>query len=510
MPLSDLGDVKQLLKRFETAQTNYDMARTIHQETYDFTAPQRETFRFYSPGQEKNRHVFDSTAVLGMQQFASRIKGSSLPSWKQWIQLQAGSDVPEKEVININKALEEGTEMFFNALNHSNFDTEIAQSLIDMGVGTGAIIIDEGAFNSGDLFKFTNVPLAELYPEKPADGRIRSAWRKQKIAVGKITQVWPDAELPSQLEKKIKKDPEAEEEILNGQLFNPKDGKYYNVIIHQATNSMLFDQSFGSQRFIVFRWHVVPGEVYGRGPAMQALPDIRTLNKIVEFGLQSLALAVGGVFTGINDGIFNPNTVRIAPKTIIPVGSNNNLNPTLRPLEMGGNPSLIQIEIQQLQDKINQTFFANPLGDLSDPVRSATENMLRQQEMLKNEGASFGRLKSELIEVLVEAGIDILKGLGRFPDIAIDGEQVTIKHTSPLAQSEDLEDFQNVQIWMSTIAQLLGPEVMAGTVKIEDFPKFSADKLGVPAELVRSEDERAQFGKVAAEAAQAGLGGKAD
>ncbi len=60
-----------------------------------------------------------------------------------------------------------------------------------MGVGTGAIAIDEGEFGSGDLFNFTNVPLSELYIEKPASGRPRSGWRKQKVAVGKIEMIWP-------------------------------------------------------------------------------------------------------------------------------------------------------------------------------------------------------------------------------------------------------------------------------------------------------------------------------
>lgn len=507
MPLTDLGSVDDLLKRFKNAQANYELWRSIHQETYDYVAPQRETFRFYSPGQEKNRHVFDSTAVMGVEQFASRIKGSTLPSWKQWIKLEAGSIVPDDQKVGINKALEEANDSLFGALNHSNFDTEINQGLVDLAVGTGGIIIDEGEFNDKDIFRFTNVPLAELYPEKPAAGRIRSAWRKHKIPVGQVEQVWPGADTSGKLDKLAERDPHKEEEFLNAQLFNQKDGLYYNVVIHEPSKKMIFDQSFETQRLIVFRWHVTPGEVYGRGPAMQCLPDIRTLNKIVEFKLRALALEVGGIYTGINDGIFNPNTVRLQPNTILPVGSNSNTNPTLRALEIGGNPSSVDIVVSELQDKINKVFFSNPLGEVTDPVRSATENMIRQQEMLKQAGASFGRLRSELIEPLIAACVDILRGLGRFPEIAIDGEEVTIRHSSPLAQAEDLEDFQNTQVWLTSNLQLLGQEVVMGTVKVEDFPKISAQQLGIPADLVRSEEEVEAIGRVAAQAAQQQLEG---
>jgi len=509
MPVQDLGTVEDLIKRFNHARSEYELFRSLHQEAYDFVAPQRETFRFYSPGQEKNRHVFDSTAIMALEQFASRIKGSVMPSWKQWAQLTAGSVVPEQETANVNKALEEGNDLLFDSLNHSNFDTEINPSLVDMGVGTGAIVIDEGEFNSGDVFRFSNVPLAELYVEKPAMGRIRSGWRKHKMAVGKIEQVWPGAKLSDQLEKMKEKDPNTDVDILSGFLFNPKGGedeRYWNVIIHESSKTILFDQAFATQRLIVFRWHVVPGETYGRGIAMQCLPDIRTLNKMVEFKLQSLALAVGGLWTGVNDGIFNPNTVRIRPKTIIPVASNNTQNPTLAPLPLAGDPASVEMNIRDLQEKINQSFFANPLGDVTDPVRSATENMIRQQEMLKQAGASFGRLRTELIEPLMEACIDILRGLGLFPDIRLDGKEVTIKHTSPLAKAEDIEDFQNIMTWAQSNIALVGQEVFMGTAKVEDMPKITSEMLGVPASLLRSDEERQALGEAAAQAAQQQLG----
>ena len=97
MPLTDLGTTDDLLKRFKSATKEYEEFRSIHQETYDFVAPSRETFRFHSAGQEKNRHVFDSTAVTSLEQFASRIKGSTIPSWKQWAMLVAGSDIPDEQ-----------------------------------------------------------------------------------------------------------------------------------------------------------------------------------------------------------------------------------------------------------------------------------------------------------------------------------------------------------------------------------------------------------------------------
>jgi len=76
-----LGTVKDLCKRADKAKETWELWRSLHQEAFDFAAPQRETFRFWSPGQRKNRHIFDSTAVVGLVTFANKIQGSIVPSW---------------------------------------------------------------------------------------------------------------------------------------------------------------------------------------------------------------------------------------------------------------------------------------------------------------------------------------------------------------------------------------------------------------------------------------------
>ncbi len=495
-----LGSVPELIARFGKAAELWELWRSLHQEAFDFGAPNRETFRFHSPGQRKNRHIFDSTAVLGAQQFSNRIQGALIPPWQQWMDLKAGDDIPDEDKDRVNEQLEDITKTFFSNLNHSNFYTELAPMLVDLAIGTGAIMVEEGDFTKGETLRFTNVPLAELYPEKPPNGPIESVWRKQMVKPIHIKRVWPDADLPADLEKLAQKEASQEVEILNGMLFNPDDGRYHQVVIYAPKKSLLFTQSFATKRLIVSRWHVTPGEVFGRGPIIQQLPDIRTANKVKQFILENAALQMAGVYTGVDDGIFNPHTVRIHPGTVIPVSSNDSRNPSLTALNRSGDLNLGGIVLDDLQNSIRKALFADPLGDFDDPVRTATEIMLRNQEMLQNQGASFGRQKTELIEPLVNAVMDILTSLGKTAEISVDGREVTIKQTSPLAKAEDLENFQNSQVWFSSVSQL-PPEIVAGSVKVEELPRFWQEQLGVPAELVRTKEERDALAKQIQEAA---------
>lgn len=482
-----LGTVAKILKSFKASESRYEQWRSIHQEAMDYSTPQRETFTVHAQGQRKNRFIYDSTAEESIKQFAARIQSSLIPSWTQWMDLVAGDEVPDDEKEETDKALKDATDTFFSNLNHSNFDTEITPSLIDLGIGTGAILIEENDFDESSAFKFTNIPLAELYIEKPARGAIKNTFRKQKVEAGNIETTWPRAEIPVDLQKIIDKTPEKEVDIINAFKFNNKTKKYSQIVIWKK--EAIFTQEFNTRRLIPFRWSVTPGESYGRGPAIEKLPDIRTANKIVELTLGNAALQMSGVYTGLSDGVFNPHTARIAPGSIIPVMSNDNSNPSLRPLPISGNLGIADNMLEMFQNNIRKAFFTSPLGEITDPVRSATENVIRNQEFLKQSGASIGRLKSELVEPIIAAAIDILQGRGKIPEITVDGKDVSIKQTSPLAQAEDLENFQNTQLWLSTMAQFVPQEVIALKVKVEDLPLEFQKQLGTNPALLRSEAE---------------------
>jgi len=499
-----LGSVPDLIKRFGSARTTYELWRSLHQEAYDFAAPSRETFRIHSAGQNKNRHIFDSTAVDGLEKYANRIQAALIPAWMEWGSLVSGSDIPKDEEDRTNKELEEVSKKVFAALNHSEFYTEITPSLVDYGIGTGAFTIESGDFEADEDLAFTNVPLAELYIEKPARGPINNGWRRQKIKPNQIKELWPEAELPEKLAKMAEKPNPDEVEILNGHLFNKDDRKYHQVIVYEPEKALLFTQSFNTKRLIIFRGHVTPGESYGRGPIIKMLADIRTVNKVKQFVLENAAIQMAGIYTGVDDGVFNPHTVRIAPGVIIPVGSNASGNPSLSALPRSGDIGIGGLIIQDLQDAIKKALLIDPLGEIQDSIRSATEQMLRSQENLKDSGASFGRLKSELVVPVMAAVVDILGESGKIPKIKVDGKEVTLKFSSPLAKAEDIEDFQNSQVWFQALQQL-PEEIVASVVKVEDLPAFWQKKLGIPADLMRSIEERNQLAKTITAAAEEGI-----
>ena len=219
------------------------------------------------------------------------------------------------------------------------------------------------------------------------------------------------------------------------------------------------------------------------------LPDVKTCNKVVEYTLKNAALSIAGVYTAADDGVINPYSIRLTPGAIIPVGSNDARNPTLRPLERSGDVQMSALLLDDLRKRINKALYAEPFGELDQPVKSATEMALRNQELVQDSGSSFGRLQTEFIEKVIKRAVSVLKRAGKIPDITVDGRQVTIKHTSPLARAQDQDEMAALGQYLQTIGAL-GPEILGLGTKLEELPQWVGTKLGIEADLLRTKAER--------------------
>jgi len=493
----DKLDGAPLLRRFNAANARKSLWLDVLQQSYQYALPQREEFYGNQrEGQKKNEEVFDSTAINGLQQYASRMQATLMPPWRKWAVLTPGQEVPEEEQDAVKEGLEKATDVLFTTFNHSPLSTQAHEAILECGVSTGALLFQEG--DADQPFNITAIPLAQLVPEEGPDGTIETVYRQWEVAGRLIERQWPDAKLSGTLQQSIKSKPDTKHTIIEGTIFNPKTKKYdYRVMIKKGME-IIVEREEDVSPWIVFRTSVMPGEILGRGPIMQALPDILTANKVVEFTLRRAAIDIGGIYTHVNDGSINPYTIQLVPNSIIPVGSNTNENPTLRRLDTGNGIDVSQIVLADLRANINDALLSNQLGPVEGPTKSATEISIRQQELVQTAGATFGRLQTELLEKVVRRGVYILQRLGKIPEFKVDGKEVTLRYESPLARAQDAEEIQNITRWIE-LGGALGPEIFMGAAKVEDIPKELGELLGVPASLSRDDAEKEQIMQMVAQ-----------
>jgi len=499
---------KDMLKRFNAANARKSLWIDTLQQAYQYALPQREEFyQNTREGQKKNEEVYDSTAINGLQAWASRLMATIMPPWRQWGTMVAGQEIPEADKDEVMKGLEQATDTLFTAFNHSPLATQAHEAMLEAGISTGALLFQEG--DDEQPFDITAIPSSQLVPEEGPDGTIETVFREWDVPARLIERKWPDAEIPASIADTLKNKPDTKIKMIEGTIYNAETKKYdYKVMIKKGME-MIVERTEDVSPWIVFRTSVMPGEILGRGPILQALPDILTANKVKEFTLRRAAIDIGGIYTHVSDGAINPYTIQLVPNSLIPVQSNANENPTLRRLDTGGGIDVSQIVLADLQASINDALFANALGPVEGPTKSATEISIRQQELVQIAGATFGRLQTELLEKLVKRGVYILQRLGKIPEFNIDGKEVTLRYESPLARAQDAEEIQNIQRWIEMSSQL-GPELFMGTQKVEEIPNKIGELLGVPADFKREDADKQQMMEmVAGIIAQSQLQGQA-
>jgi hypothetical protein len=217
-----------------------------------------------------------------------------------------------------------------------------------------------------------------------------------------------------------------------------------------------------------------------------------------EFVLRHSAVQVAGAFTGVSDGVLNPYTAIIAPNVVIPVASNDSGNPSLRPLDIGGNFQVTDALMESMRQRVRRTMLGPEPSEGS--VRSATEIGVNDRNRLWAMNGEFGRIQAELLAKIVTRGTDILQRRGLMAKFRIDGRMVSVKYTSPFAKSQAQEDVQAVQNLLG-LGQFIGPQMLMQGVKVEDIPAYIAEKTGVPVKLIRSEEEKMVLAQQVADAA---------
>lgn len=246
----------------------------------------------------------------------------------------------------------------------------------------------------------------------------------------------------------------------------------------------------------------VAGEIYGRGPLITALPDIKTLNKVKELVLKNASLAISGVYTAADDGVLNPATVKIIPGAIIPVARNGGpQGESLRPLPRAGDFNVSQIIINDLVQNIKRILLDESLPPDNMSARSATEVVERMKELSQNLGSAFGRLINETMIPIVSKTLQVMdeRGLIDLP-LRVNGLEVKVSPVSPLAMAQNMDEVANTMQFVQLASQM-GPEGQA-TPKYGEIVDYIGDRLGVPSRLRVSADERAFNLQQAAQQAQ--------
>lgn len=486
--------VAEILKRSERAHARKLNWRSIYQDCYEFALPQRNlydgSFEGNVGGSKKMNRVFDSTAIHATQRFANRLQSGLFPPYGRWMRLEPGTDIPLDRRIEAQMALDIYTDKFFSVIRQSNFDLAMGEFLLDLSVGTAAMMVQPGSKEMP--IRYIPVPEYLVAFEEGADGIPDNVYRKVKLKAEAITATWPDAKLNDTLKRMVDEKPTEEVELLESTMYDPREGVWNYSVIYTRDKDKVVERGMKFSPWIISRYMKLAGEAYGRGPLVTAIADIKTLNKTVELLLKNASLAIAGVYTAADDGILNPQTVKIIPGAIIPVARNGGpQGESLKPLPRAGDFNVTQLVLNDLRMNVKKILLDDSLPPDNMSARSATEIAERMKELATNLGAAFGRLITETMVPIVSKTLQIMDAEGMIDlPLKVNGLEVKVVPISPIAQAQSMGEIEKTLQWFQ-ISQSLGPEA-AVAAKPEEIVDFIGDSLGIPARVRATPEERQQ------------------
>lgn len=472
------------MKRWQKANIVSMLWNSIHEACYYYAIPYRN--RYYRPreqqGEFKASRIYDTTAVEATKVFVSNLQDSMTPTQTQWAFLEIDetfNTLEDEERNAVQQVLDDYMRKLFVFIHQSNFDVTINECYFDLAIGTSCLVIN--SYTDSDPLMFTSIPLDKIAVEEAMTGRVESWYRTwENVKVSELKIRWPKAMLTVDMEMQLKGDPDAVVEMLHeGVMYMPGRPKPYLYMVGSKPHPIYMEE-FETNPGVVWRFQKVNNEVYGRGPIMDALPSIISLNELARIELAAANLNTFKPYMGFSDAVFNPHTFKLEPFTIIPIapiGAGGQV--PLIPLADSSNPQFSQLTIQDLRMQVKALLYNEVNMRDSRQPPTATEAMIDQQAFAKRIGPLFSRLQQEFLWPVIKRSAYILDKMGLLAYPVLQGIKVRFKYKSPLALAKGQQDVARFTQYFQLMQGMMGPEAAMGLINPGIAPYLIANQLQV-------------------------------
>ena len=402
-------------------------------------------------GRKKTEDLFDATAALACQRFASVIESLSTPQSGMWHRL-----VPIDKTLKKNRAVREWfdnvTDLLFSYRYRpvANFVGNSQQVYQSLGAyGNGSVFIDAPENTPG--LRYRNVHLGETYFVENHAGVVDTVYRvlflDARQAVQKFGKACPEriakmAENPNTMQQKHEflhcVYPREDRDLRSAAA---QDMPFASLYFSVSDKKSISEGGFRTFPFAISRYTQSSGEVYGRGPAQWVLPSIKLLNEQKKAMIKQAHRQVDPVLLAFDDGVLDHFSLRAG--AINKGGVSAEGRPLVQPLPVG-NIVVAEKAMEVEQRVINDAFLITLFQILVDaPQMSATEVLERAREKGMLVAPTAGRQQAEFLGPLIEREIDLLIAqnlLPPIPPVLLEaGGAYKVEYDSPMSRMQRAE-----------------------------------------------------------------------
>ena len=445
------------------------------------------------PTHQKLHTPWQSVGSKSVVNLAAKLMLALLPPQTTFFKLQIRDDKLGEEIApeiksELDLSFSKLERMVMDYINASSDRVVVHQALKHLIVSGNALI-----FMGKDGLK--NYPLNRYVVNRDGNGNICEIVTKELVSRRILSDDLPELLLPQPAVNPPGNDgykTGSDDQDVEVYTYVRKDEPSGRWIWHQEA----FDKILPGSRstapknaspWLVLRFNTVDGEDYGRGRVEEFLGDIRSLEGLSQALVEGSAAAAKVVFLVSPSSTTKPKTIADAGNGAIVQGREEDVSV----IQVGKTADFRTAaeQMQNLEKRINDAFLV--LQVRQSERTTAEEVRLTQMELEQQLGGLFSLLTIEFLVPYLNRTLHILQRTNKIPKIPKDIVRPEIvAGVNALGRGQDQ---QSLVQFITTIANTMGPEIMAKFLDPTEYIKRLAAAQGIDVlNLVKSPETMEQ------------------
>jgi len=467
-------------QRYDALTSDRSQFLDVAKEASRLTLPYLISGEEESSGSKVLRTPWQSVGAKAVVTLASKLMLALLPTQGSWFKLQLNeSAVKEEFPPEVRSELDLSFSKIERSVNEaiaaSSDRVVVHQALKHLVVAGNALI-----FMGKDGLKL--YPLNRFVVERDGNGNIIEIVTKERInrelLVGVLEEPKPNS-VSSQMDQR-------DNEV---SIYTHVKRLGSTIMWHQEVDDVVLPKSTGkapieTTPFLVLRMNYCDGEVYGRGRVEEFMGDLKSLEALSQALVEGSAAAAKVIFTVNPSSTTKPATLERAPNGAIVSG---------RPDDIGvvqvGKTADFKTAYEmmlQLEKRISDAFL---IMQVRNSERTTAEEVrMTQMELEAQLGGLFSMLTVEFLVPYLNRKMSVFQKTGEIPKIPKGIVKPTIvAGLNALGRGQDAEQ---LTMFITTLAQTMGPEAIAQYISQEEYIKRLAASQGIDyLGLIKSQEQ---------------------
>jgi hypothetical protein len=499
--------IKQLIRYWETLAANRSHWENTWQEVADNCIARRDFTVRRAKGQQRTVRIYDTTTRDAQKNLSAALHALLTNPATKWQEMrwQTAELNEVEEAVRYLELVKARVRHAFSKPT-AGFSTEIHEVYNDLpSFGTACMYIaDDPGFGA----RFMSRPLSEIYFDVDQSKNVKVVFRSFMLKAWQAVEFF-GAELVPKAAAKVDSDPTKEFQFLHHvkQRGIPIPGRldasgmaWESIYISMEDKSIISEGGFHENPYLIPRWEVDAGEIYGRCPGIDHLPDQKMLNSMWRTYIRTNEKAGDPPVLVDHDGVMPGSQVRITPNAQIVVLNDGTSREPVRYLENRAQLNFTVDLIETRSQKIEKGFHSEIIQAFRDPRMTATQFLGLQRLAQRLLSPVLGRIQPSLLDPMIKRvhGIEsrrsdfpqpppnLLALFQQFPELA----NLSIEYISPVARAQKASEAQAILdsfAAATAIAEAI-PDVL-DNIDGDAATRAIFEGNGVPIEILRRKDD---------------------